>query len=124
MKPAPPVINARICVSVTQWRWGPTPSANSRRSLASDLPVLGAGWPQARLRSVAPGPSQRELAQILASDLPVLGAGWPQARLRSVAPGPSQRELTQILASDLPVLGSGWPQARLHSVAPGPTPRD
>ena len=24
-----------------QWRWGPTPSANSRRCLAADLHVLG-----------------------------------------------------------------------------------
>src|SRR3989338_6109800 len=34
------------------WRWGPTPSANLRRCLASDLLVLGSAWPQALAKAV------------------------------------------------------------------------
>src|SRR4051812_25701011 len=29
------------------WRWGPTPSANDRRRLPSDLLILRSAWPQA-----------------------------------------------------------------------------
>src|SRR5262245_23315993 len=59
MKPAPPVINARIGVSITQWRWGPTPSANSRRPLPRIWASSGSGWSQAPSDDFCPWPEGR-----------------------------------------------------------------
>ncbi len=33
---------------ILHWRWGPTPSANSRRCVHLGVPVLGSAWPQAQ----------------------------------------------------------------------------
>ena len=39
----PKVFFVMMSLLITYWRWGPTPSANSRRCLASDFHVLGFG---------------------------------------------------------------------------------